>query len=110
MDNEAAPTAADDEKVAELLALLDDIEVAAKLAIDGPYYIAGDTALDCPDHKQSGLALIDTGRSNDWPVARLCEWRTAEFVVAVCNAWPRLSRELRTRLLPAGPQEKGDKQ
>jgi hypothetical protein len=51
-----------------------------------PYYVGPDAALDCPDHANSGLALVDTGRANDWPIARLCEWHTAEFIARACNA------------------------
>lgn len=45
-----------------------------------PWFAAEDRAEDCPAHKNSGLALVDTGRSGDWPIARLCEWQTAEFI------------------------------
>lgn len=41
-----------------------------------------DHATDCPDHQDSGLAAVDTGRSSDWPIARLCEWPTAEYIAA----------------------------
>lgn len=45
-----------------------------------PWYVAGDSAEDCPAHRDSGLALVDTGRTEDWPIARLCEWQTAHFI------------------------------
>lgn len=45
-----------------------------------PWFVGHDDAKECGPHKNSGLALVDTGRSNDWPVARLCEWPTAEFI------------------------------
>ena len=46
-----------------------------------PWHIAGDDAKDCPAHKDSGLALVDTGRAEDWPIARLCEWGSAKVIV-----------------------------
>lgn len=46
----------------------------------GPYYLAGDDATDCPMHKNSGLALIDTGREFDFTIARLMEWNNAKFL------------------------------
>lgn len=49
---------------------------------EGPWYIGADDAADCPDHKNSGLAMIDTGRSADWPIARLCEWNNASLIAA----------------------------
>ena len=50
----------------------------------GPYFVGSDEAEDTNDHKHSGLALVDTGREMDWPIARLCEWPTAEFI-ALCR-------------------------
>ena len=47
---------------------------------EGPWFVAGDDALDCPDHANSGLALVDTGRYEDWPIARLCEWNNALLI------------------------------
>lgn len=59
------------------------IQTASKLKhTDGPWYVGEDDALDCPDHANSGLALVDTGRSNDWPIARLCEWNNAYLIAA----------------------------
>ena len=46
-----------------------------------PWYVAGDDAPDTP-HCKSGLALVDTGRTSDWSIARLCEWNTAEFIAS----------------------------
>jgi hypothetical protein len=48
----------------------------------GPWYVGDDVANDCPDHKNSGLALVDTGRMNDWPIARLCYWNNARLIAA----------------------------
>src|SRR5690348_15624479 len=48
----------------------------------GPWYAANDAAEDCPDHTNSGLALIDTGRTEDWPIARLVEWNNAHLIAA----------------------------
>lgn len=52
----------------------------------GPYFVAADDAEDCPDHANSGLAMIDTGRDSDWPVARLMEWDMAARVHACLTA------------------------
>lgn len=59
-------------------------------AADGPVYVSGDDATDCPSHKQSGLAKIDTGRAIDWPIARLQEWNEANYYAAIRNAAPAL--------------------
>jgi hypothetical protein len=48
----------------------------------GPWYVGADAAPDCPDHHNSGLALVDTGRSGDWPIARLCEWNNVNLIAA----------------------------
>lgn len=48
--------------------------------IEPPWFVAFDDAKECGPHKDSGLALVDTGRSNDWPIARLCYWPQAEFI------------------------------
>jgi hypothetical protein len=48
----------------------------------GPWYVGDDAAPDCPDHHNSGLALVDTGRSGDWPIARLCEWNNVNLIAA----------------------------
>ncbi len=48
----------------------------------GPWFAANDDATDCPAHKHSGLALIDTGRTADWPIARLMEWNNVPLVLA----------------------------
>ena len=81
--------------LAELLADLDALQTRA---IEPPYFVASDSADDCPEHRNSGLALVDTGRSADWPVARLCEWHTANFIAEIANAYPRLVKELRERI------------
>lgn len=67
-------------------------ELHAK-AIQGPYFVSVDDADDCPDHQNSGLAMIDTGRQHDWPVARLCEWPTAKYIAAAGDALPTLLDE-----------------
>jgi hypothetical protein len=48
----------------------------------GPWHIGPDDADDCPEHCNSGLALVDTGRVSDWPIARLCEWNNARLIAA----------------------------
>ena len=50
---------------------------------EGPYFVTADDAEDCPDHKHSGLAKVDTGLTGDWPIARLCEWPTAELIASI---------------------------
>ena len=69
---------------------IERIDALAKKATPGPYFVASDDADDTTVHKDSGLAMIDTGRCGDWPVLRLGEWPTTEFVAAVLNAWPTL--------------------
>lgn len=66
----------------EQLAALKEVAEKAHKSIPGPYFVASDDAHDVPDHKDSGLALVETGRSDDWWVARLCEWPTAKFIAA----------------------------
>lgn len=58
-----------------------------------PWFHGGDESNDCPDHKGSGLALVDTGRSEDWPIARLCEWPTAAFIASAPVLVARLAVE-----------------
>jgi hypothetical protein len=65
----------DEARLKELLAI-------CRKAPEGPYFADADAAEDCPDHRHSGLAMVDTGRSADWPIARLCEWPTAKFIEA----------------------------
>lgn len=65
----------DDDAIAEIAAL------SAKVP-DGPWFTATDDAVDVPDHRRSGLALVETGRSADWWIARLCEWHIANFIAA----------------------------
>lgn len=57
-------------------------KLAAK-APEGPWFAAEDPADDAKPHKGSGLALVDTGRQSDWPIARLTEWNTASYLAAV---------------------------
>lgn len=52
----------------------------------GPWFVGSDDAPDCDCHKNSGLALVDTGREGMWPIARLCEWNN----VALIHAAPDL--------------------
>lgn len=52
-------------------------------AIPGPYFVSHDDkdpGEDYHAHIGSGLAVVDTGRSGDWPVARFCEWPTAQLI------------------------------
>lgn len=65
----------DEKQIAEIEAL------SAKVP-DGPWFADADIADDVPDHRRSGLALVDTGRGGDWWIARLCEWHIANFIAA----------------------------
>lgn len=55
-------------------------------ATPGPYFVSHDDGGvdDFLAHKGIGLALVDTGRSGDWPIAHFSEWPTANFI-ARCN-------------------------
>lgn len=50
----------------------------------GPYFVSHDDKQMDGDgyraHVASGLAVIDTGREGDWPIARFCEWPTAQYI------------------------------
>lgn len=59
---------------------ISEIEALSAKVPDGPWFAAADDADDVPDHRRSGLALVDTGRSADWWIARLCEWHIARFI------------------------------
>jgi hypothetical protein len=78
--------------VAEAIARLR--QLAAK-AIQPPVFVTH----DCQDadaleqfhaHIDSGLAKIDTGRTEDWDVLRFGEWPTTEYIAALYNAAPML--------------------
>lgn len=75
----------------ELIARLDAL---FKTAPELPYYVASDDAGDVITHKKSGLALVDTGRYEDWPIARLCEWSSANLIAGLANAWPEIREAL----------------
>jgi len=74
---------------------LEAIEARVNAATEGPWFVGPDDATDCPDHSHSGLALVDTGRSSDWPVARLCEWQNAKFIVEAITDIPALIAEVK---------------
>lgn len=59
-----------------------ELRALAKKAPEGPWFAGEDPAEDAPVHGNS-LAMVDTGRESDWPVARLTEWHTAEYLAAV---------------------------
>lgn len=63
-------------------------------APEPPWFVGPDDAHDCPDHKDSGLALVDTGRSGDWPIARLCEWHAARWIQRSPDLLSQLCDEL----------------
>lgn len=60
-----------------------DFPALLKGATPGPYFVSHDDkdpGKNYHAHISSGLAVIDTGRSEDWPVARFCEWPTARYL------------------------------
>lgn len=61
---------------------LDEVRSLLASVPEPPWFAADDEANECGPHKQSGLALVDTGRSEDWPIARLCHWPVARFIAA----------------------------
>jgi len=54
-------------------------ELLAKIP-EGPWFTSFDDAEECGPHSHLGLALVETGRESDWPIARLCEWPQANFI------------------------------
>lgn len=83
-----------------------EIEALAAKVPDGPWFTANDDADDVPEHRRSGLALVETGRSADWWIARLCEWHTARFIAesktnidALCQT-VRVLRQWKAEALP----------
>lgn len=74
---------------------LDALDKAFAKCPEGPAFASSDEAKDTIPHKNSGLALVDTGRVSDWPIARLCEWNTAGFIARVYTDYAALSTELR---------------
>jgi len=74
--------------------------VTEKIEIpEGPYYLVEDKAEDTVHDKHSGLAMIDTGRTEDWPIARLMEWPTARFVHRAITEYNDLKKGVPTKLL-----------
>lgn len=71
-------------------------------AIKGPYFVSHDNKdMDSDDyraHVGSGLAVVDTGRDTDWPVARFCEWPTAQLIARCDPATMRVVYEALERL------------
>lgn len=55
----------------------------AQQATEGPWFTAADDAEDAPVHTDAGLSLVETGRSNDGPIARLIEGQNAAYIAAV---------------------------
>ena len=58
----------------------------------GPWFVSGDDAEDCPPHRNSGLAQVDTG-TDAWPIARLCEWNNARLIAAAPDLLAEIERE-----------------
>lgn len=78
---------------------VEEIEARMNKTPEGPWFAASDAAKECGPHRDSGLALVDTGRESDWPIARLCEWHKAQFiahsredVAALIRDWRALRR------------------
>ena len=59
-----------------------DLRALAAKVPEGPWFAGADEAEDAPVHGKT-LAMVDTGRSADWPIARLTEWPTASYLAAV---------------------------
>jgi hypothetical protein len=59
-----------------------ELRALAEAATPGPYFAASDDAEECGPHRNSGLSLVDTGRREDWPIARLCESPSAAWIAA----------------------------
>lgn len=74
---------------------LREIEALSAKVPNGPWFASSDDADDVPGHRRSGLALVDTGRSADWWIARLCEWHTARFIAESKTSIDALCRTLR---------------
>jgi hypothetical protein len=74
---------------------LREIEALLSRIPDGPWFVAGDKAEECGPHRNSGLALVDTGRGSDWSIARLCEWHTADFIAQSRTIVPALISRVR---------------
>ncbi len=68
--------------MSDLSAHLSRLKTLAAKATPGPYYRAPDDASDTVEHENSGLAMVETGRQDDWPIARLCEHPTADYLAA----------------------------
>ena len=77
-------------------AQLAELEGLLEKATQGPFFLADDTAEFTP-HAHSGLALIETGRSEDWTVASLMEWPTAAYVTQLLNLAPELIKRAKER-------------
>ena len=77
--------------------MIEEIEEELKEIPEAPWFAAEDCATDCPPHKNSGLALVDTGRSSDWPIARLCHWDVAVFIAKAPERIAALVKMIRER-------------
>jgi hypothetical protein len=64
----------------ELPERIDEIRKRRAKVPEPPWFVSFDDAKERGPHRDSGLALVDTGRESDWPIARLCEWPQAEFI------------------------------
>lgn len=69
---------------------LDELVELYEQMPEGPYFADFDDGGDCPAHANSGLAVVDTGRESDWPIARHCHWPVAKWVVLSRAAMPAL--------------------
>lgn len=77
-------------------AQLAELEGLRVKATQGPFFL-GDDVADGTPHANSGLALIDTGRAEDWTVASLMEWPTAAYVTQLLNLAPELIKRAKER-------------
>ena len=57
-------------------------------------HVVSDDAEDVPDHANSGLAMLDTGRVGDWHYGRLMEWHEANLIAFLINNLPAIQEAL----------------
>lgn len=77
--------------------ILEELDALAAETAEGPVFISDDEAKDTTAHRNAGLAMLDTGRQSDWPIARLQEWNEARFYAALRNYYPKLRAALQAR-------------
>ena len=71
----------------------------------GPYFAGDDTGNDCPNHAGGGLAVINTDRADDWPIARHVKWNNVPLLKAAPKLLEALYVVRREVVLPAHIEE-----